>query len=262
MNHTILCFSGTGNSYHVANRLRISFENARIVMIPDLMDDSTVELTEAVGLVFPTYFFLPPATVVEFIETVLPKLDLSPVQYFYVVTTKNLSGGWAHSIAEILLRDRGVALSYASSVRFPNTYIPLFTAPNIMQIEFYYKHAERKILKIAQEIRKETIRPPFRPPFTRYMLEERMGRRFEKVKKSAQASFVVTSKCDGCEFCYRICPTGNIEMVYGKPIFRLNCTGCLGCYHRCPRKAITFNRRVSTGHYPNHEAHFDKEYRE
>ncbi|HPK63810.1 MAG TPA: EFR1 family ferrodoxin, partial [Sphaerochaeta sp.] len=131
MNHTILCFSGTGNSYHVANRLRIFFENARIVMIPDLMDDSTIELTEAVGLVFPTYFFLPPATVVEFIETVLPKLDLSPVQYFYVVTTKNLFGGWAHSIADILLRDRGVALSYASSVRFPNTYIPLFTAPNI-----------------------------------------------------------------------------------------------------------------------------------
>ncbi|NLZ77406.1 MAG: 4Fe-4S ferredoxin [Spirochaetales bacterium] len=262
MNHTILCFSGTGNSYHVANRLRVILENARVVMIPDLMDDEPIELTEAVGLVFPTYYFLPPVTVVEFIERVFPKLDLTPVRYFYLVTTKNLSGGWTHPITEILLRDRGIALGYASSVRFPNTYIPAFTAPNIMQIEFYYKHAEKKILKIAREIRKETIRPPFRFPLTRFMLEKRMERRFEQVKQSARASFRVTSACDGCELCFRICPTGNIEMVYGKPIFLSDCSGCLGCYHRCPKEAIVFTRRVSSGRYPNHEAHFDKEYRE
>jgi ferredoxin len=262
MKHTILCFSGTGNSYYVANKLRISFEDARLVMIPDLMDDSTIELTEAVGLVFPTYFFLPPPIVAEFIETVLPRLDFSPVQYFYAVTTRSLWGGWTHSITDILLRNQGIALSYASSVRFASTYIPLFTAPNIMQIEFYYKHAEQKILKIVQQIGNEMIRPPFRPLFTRYMLEHKMDKSFEKTKKSAQASFVVTPACDGCEFCYRICPTGNIEMVYGKPIFLPNCTGCLACYHRCPQEAITFNRRVSSGHYPNHEAHFQKEYRE
>ena len=113
-----------------------------------------------------------------------------------------------------------------------------------------------------QADQKRDDKAPLPSSVPRYMLEHRMDKSFEKTKKSAQASFVVTPACNGCEFCYRICPAGNIEMVYGRPIFLSNCTGCLACYHRCPQEAITFNRRVSSGHYPNHEAHFQKEYRE
>ena len=261
MKHTLLCFSGTGNSYYVAKNLADALGDANLVMIPKLVPGEKIELTEAVGLIFPTHFLLPPTIVAEFIQERFSQLDLTPVQYLYLVTTKNLSSGWTSAITEILLRNQGIALSYASSVRFPNTYIPLFTAPDLLQIEFYYKWANKKIAKIVQDLRRETIRPPVRPPFTRYMIEQRMEERFEKTKISAYDSFVVTNACDGCELCYRICPTANITMVDEKPTFGVECTFCLACYHRCPKEAIAFNRRVSSGYYPNHEAQFNEEYR-
>ncbi|MFA5698664.1 MAG: EFR1 family ferrodoxin [Sphaerochaeta sp.] len=262
MKHTILCFSGTGNSYYVASKLAEGLDNAPVVMIPDLMENPQLELTEAVGFVFPTHYFLPPVMIVEFIEQVIHHFDWSAVQYCYAVTTKNLTGGWAQKIVEILLHNQGIALAYTSSVRFANTYIPLFTAPNILQIEFYYKHADKKIAKIIQELTSETIRPPYRPPFTRMVIENHMSNRFEKTLRFAADSFLVTNACDGCELCYRICPSGTITMVDEKPTFGLTCTSCLACYHRCPKEAIVFNRRVSSGHYPNVESNFDKEYRE
>ena len=44
--------------------------------------------------------------------------------------------------------------------------------------------------------------------------------------------------CIGCGQCSKICPTGNIKMINGRPAFGDSCTTCLGCVHWCPKHAI------------------------
>jgi len=59
-----------------------------------------------------------------------------------------------------------------------------------------------------------------------------------------------------------MCPSANIEMKDGKPVFDRACTGCLGCYHRCPEHAIVFKtKKVREGYYPNPRSGYQVEYR-
>lgn len=49
-------------------------------------------------------------------------------------------------------------------------------------------------------------------------------------------------RCNGCGLCARLCPTGNIELVEGRPRFAGRCTPCMRCVHLCPQEAVQIGR--------------------
>src|SRR5690554_4732671 len=90
MKTTLICFSGTGNSYYVAKTLCETLEDCQVLMIPHLMRQEKFELTEQVGFVFPVYKGFPPNLVVHFIQELFSKQDLSAVKYLFQVATRYL----------------------------------------------------------------------------------------------------------------------------------------------------------------------------
>lgn len=261
MKTTLICFSGTGNSYYIAQKLCSELKDCQILMIPSLMETPTFTITEQVGFVFPVYKGFPPNLLPHFIEEVFQKQDLSPLKYLFLVTTRYLFQAYTFQAMEVLLKEAGAVVSYVNHIVMPNGYIPLFKAPSEEKIEQLYAEADQKVAEIAEDIREEVIRPPRRPPLSRFAINHVMIP-IHRAFMDTALDFAVTDACTSCGLCYRMCPSANIEMKDGKPIFDRACTGCFGCYHRCPEHAIVFKtKKVREGYYPNPRSGYQVEYR-
>ncbi|MDX9984558.1 EFR1 family ferrodoxin [Sphaerochaeta sp.] len=260
MKTTLICFSGTGNSYYIAKRLASELGDNQILMIPHLMQNQEFELTEQVGFVFPVYKGFPPNLVTHFIQEVFAKQDLSPIKYLFQVATRYMFQAYTFQAMDVVLKEAGALTSYVNHVVMPDGYVPLLSAPTEAKIDELYTKADRKIAQIAEDVKQEQIKLPFRPPFSRLAINHFMVPIHRSFMDTA-LDFSVTDACISCGLCYRMCPSFNIEMVDGKPEFDRACTGCLGCYHRCPAQAIVFKQKVKSGRYPNPRSTYTVEYR-
>ncbi|MGE4454940.1 MAG: EFR1 family ferrodoxin [Sphaerochaeta sp.] len=261
MKTTLICFSGTGNSYYIAKQLCSELEDCQILMIPSLMESPNFTVTEQVGFVIPVYKGFPPNLVTHFLQEVFAKQDLQPLKYLFLITTRYLFQAYTYQAMEVLLKESGAALSYANHVVMPDGYIPLFKAPSEDTIDELYRKADAKVAEIASDIASEAIKPPGRPPFSRLAINHIMTP-IHRAFMDTALDFAVTDACTSCGLCYRMCPSANIEMQNEKPVFDRACTGCLGCYHRCPEHAIVFKtKKVRKGYYPNERSGYQVEYR-
>lgn len=49
----------------------------------------------------------------------------------------------------------------------------------------------------------------------------------------------VSDSCNGCNWCSKGCPTGNITMKNSRPLFGRKCILCTRCIYGCPQKSLT-----------------------
>jgi ferredoxin len=260
MTTTIFCFSGTGNSFYAANAISELLGECTVRMIPSLFDAKSIEMTERVGFLFPTYKGFPPNQMKDFIQEVFSKQDLSPIKYIFMVTTRYKFQAYSMVAMEVMLREAGCAYSYANHIMMPDGYVPLLSVPSEEQEKALYAQADERIHLIAEDIKAETIKLTGKRPFSRLALNYLMGYVHSTSKQFAR-KFAVTDACTSCGICYRMCPSANITMVEGKPVFGDNCEGCLGCYHRCPVDAITLTTKAHEGRYRNKRSLYTVEYR-
>ena len=260
MKTTIFCFSGTGNSYYAANAISKLLGDCTVRMTASLFDGASIEMTERVGFLFPTYKAFPPNQMKEFIQEVFSKQDLTPIKYLFMVTTRYMFQAYSMVAMEVLLREAGCAYSYANHIVMPDGYVPLLSVPTEEKEKALYAQADESIRLIVSDIQEETIKLTGKRPFSRLALNHIMGYVHNSSKLFAR-KFIVTDACTSCGICYRMCPSGNITMVEGKPLFGDNCEGCLGCYHRCPADAIQLTTKVREGRYRNKRSGYTMEYR-
>lgn len=260
MKTTIFCFSGTGNSFYAANAIAGLLGDSTVRMIPSLFDGESIEMTERVGFLFPTYKGFPPSQVKNFIQEVFSKQDLSPIKYLFMITTRYKFQAYSMVAMEVLLRESGSVYSYANHIVMPDGYVPLLAVPTEEKENTLYAQADKRIRLIAEDIQGETIKLAGKRPFSRLALNYLMGYIHSSSKLFAR-KFTVTDACTSCGLCYRMCPSANITMVEGKPVFGDNCEGCLGCYHRCPVDAICLTTKAHEGRYRNKRSLCTMEYR-
>ncbi|MFA5447123.1 MAG: EFR1 family ferrodoxin [Sphaerochaeta sp.] len=260
MKTTIFCFSGSGNSYWVANQLAQLIPDCELRMIPSLMSVKEIELTERVGFVYPVYKFFPPNLLTHFVEEIIGSQELDSIKYLFQICTYNLASSWALGAMERVLGSAGLTVSYTDRVRMADTYVPLFKTPSADRIGRYYEKAKHKVEEIARNLSDEAIKLVPRSLFSRSASKYLM-RPIHRSLMDAAEQFAVTDQCTTCGICYRICPSHNIELLGGKPRWDRVCSGCLACYHRCPEHAIIFNRRIRGSHYPNERSGYTMEYR-
>lgn len=233
----IYLYSATGNTRRAARCIAetLSPADARIAEMgtghtPFTTDD------EAAGFMFPIYSWGLPVAVAEFIRA-LPE-DYLKSRYVWGVCTCGDEAGTA------MRRFRRLTdAELCASVQMPNTYVllPGFTvdAPEVAKAKLEAAPARlgavaAQIMERAREVYDvhEGSLPWLRSAV--YPIYKRWGARL--------AHWAASDACIGCGQCAKICPTDNITMKDGRPVWGTRCSSCCACFHTCPARAIDAGR--------------------
>lgn len=252
----IICFSGTGNSLAVANR------------VARLMDDQVVRLEgEALTLpgqhpldcsgqdraiwVFPVYSWGVPPVVKDYIKHI--RLVNGAGLPHYMVATCGDDAGLTHKQWRQLIISRGWTPLAAYTVTMPNTYT-LMKGFDVDCTEVRQGKLNEMPSRVEQIARRIASGTPG---------DDVVKGRWSLVKSKviypwfvrnamSPKPFHATDACVGCGECAKSCPMGNIEMSDKRPRWHEQCALCLRCYHICPQHAVAYGKAtIGKGQYLN-----------
>ena len=246
MKSTLCWFSGTGNSQTIAQDLARSLPFDHAGPMTDIMKrPELLEGTEVLGLVFPIYFFGPPARVRRFILETLHSAELD-LGYLFVVFTHGGMPIYGASITDRLLAEAGYVASHVTGISMFDTYIPLFRIPDEKRQQRIHSRITRRLTTIVDQLSDQKIEVATRLPLARLvhtLWEWRLSARGDKDRQ-----FVISDACTGCGRCAQVCPVDNIVMKSAHPQFSHRCEQCFACYHWCPEHAIERSPRPLCGY--------------
>lgn len=244
----IICFSGTGNSRIVADRLQEILGDEIVRFAPGLMlKPERVHLSvydERVIWVFPVHGWNIPQLTREVIKkATISAID--PVNH-YMVCTCGDDIGRTHIEWRKLMAQRGWSARSAFSVQMPNTYVILkgfdVDSPEVTQAKL--QAMPGRVAEIANFISEHPLdvtddvvagswawaKTAVLNPLFRTFLFSYKG-------------FHTTDGCKGCGLCARNCPIRNITIEDGRPRWHNDCLMCLRCYHICPSHAVRYGKQ-------------------
>lgn len=236
----IFCFSGTGNSRHIAHRIAqaISDEiidlNARIKE----QDTSPVPTGRDIIVVTPTYAWRIPRIVSDW----LSRTELTGAERIWFVMDCGGEIGNAAKYNHRLAEQKGLDDMGTASVVMPENYIAMFNTPTADEARRIVEEAEPHISDIITHIKANR---PFAAP--RNNLYDRLmsgpvNPVFYRFFVKANA-FRAKESCIGCGRCETGCPVNNIHLKDGKPTWSNTCTHCMACICYCPTEAIEYGKK-------------------
>jgi ferredoxin/flavodoxin len=236
----VFCFSGTGNSRHIADKITNS-TGERLIYISDsvIKKNETYEIdeNERIGFIFPVYWYCIPTIVDRFIVKL--KLSGYQKQYVYAIATYGIAAGNVMDRFTLALNKKQLQLNGIFGVKMVDNYVVGYNIMNIDKQRRVLTNAEVEIDKIMSMIERRESREyikrgkiAFVTPITGYAY-----RKTDHTKK-----FFITRECNSCGQCERSCPCNAIHMVGGKPVWEGECTFCLKCINGCRQSAIQYGK--------------------
>jgi ferredoxin len=231
----IYWFSGTGNSLYAAKRLSDSLGDAPLTQITDEAPSGTVGGEDAkVGFVFPLYYLNMPCAVRAFIE----KLDILPGTYIFAVVTMGAAvGNGATKELDKTLKAKGLRLNYGRGIKMPDNYILLYNPADPNGCDALLAKSDSILDGFASDI-KAAMQSVKGFPLS-------MNSMYKNIER-LDAKFTVSSGCNGCGICEKVCPVRNIRLERGKPEWLRRCEHCVACISWCPAKAIEYGSKTGS----------------
>jgi len=256
MKHLIYYFTGTGNSLFVAKELA---KAADAELLPATGVKKGNEITaDTIGIVFPVYMFNAPHLIYSLVQ------QITSCSYCYIVVTMGGRPGHVTEKVAEQLSKKGCTLSASFYFVMPGNYIPWNGAITDSKQKEANSDAKEKVLQIAKIVQartshhdtKKTLRQDinYKIPFMFRFFPTPIGQFFcdmgFKYIPTMDASFTVSSSCNGCAICSKVCPVHNIIMTDDKPSWNHHCEQCLACLQWCPQMAIEYGKKsVGKKHY-------------
>ncbi len=232
---TAICyFSGTGNTFYIAKRLKEALPESDLLFIPSIQKDKLMEY-DRIGLLFPTYWFGPPIVVLDFIKG----LNFNKNAELFTVIN---SGGGPFLSAHILkatLKRKHLRLDNAMYVTMPDNYLILYSVNDEANKRILAK-AEIRISEIIENLTNNN-QVHIKPHFFGWLRP--IIKLAGKIATRTDRNYIVTN-CNGCLQCVKLCPMNNIIYKDAKISFKHNCSGCLGCFNICPVQAINYKHKT------------------
>ena len=236
----ILCFSGTGNSKYVAQRIADALDDALVNLNARIKasDTSSVETGERVISVTSTYAWRIPRVVRDWLR----KTELRGAKQVWFVMTCGSEIGNADKYNRELCAEKAISCMGTAQIVMPENYIAMFSAPQADEAREIVAKTEPNIDCVIASIQSNQ---PFAP--TRNNLYDRfmsgpVNLIFYKFCVKADA-FTVSDTCIGCGQCAKRCPMNNVTLKDGKPVWGKNCTHCMACICYCPVSAIEYGKK-------------------
>jgi ferredoxin/flavodoxin len=251
----IFYFSGTGNTWWVANELKTQLisigHDTEILSIESKPMQSMEQIAEIVnkcdiiGLAYPIYGSACPDIMKRFVRT-LPEQKKEKFA-FSLCTQMTISGNGGIYIKDIL-DDRGYTLKWATHFIMPcNVDIPplmILNVPSRVRINKILEAATNKastfigkIIANEQWIEGQTVIDDIYTSVARGMFSIE----FPRYKKLL---FCDEKRCTQCGLCSELCPVSSIVKTPKGVKFTDNCMFCLRCYSYCPAKAINMDLTI------------------
>lgn len=246
----IYCFSGTGNTKHVAQMLAKQIDSKiHFFSAQELRDPQTCVLESEDDLIiwaFPTYSWGVPPVIRNLIK--LSNIDFKADAQHVAVTTCGDDIGNLASMFRKDLNSRGLRAGAVFSVQMPNTYVMMAgfdtDSPEIAQKKIH--DARLRVELISKSINnKETTAKDDRVTKGKFAWFKTniIYPWFVKFDMSPNGFNVNRNQCIGCKKCAVVCPMDNITFdMQTKPVWGNKCAFCTACYHICPRHAINWKK--------------------
>lgn len=243
----IFCFSGTGNSLFAAKIIAEKNED-KLVSINRVMRKRKTDPYEAeysfnsekpLVFVCPTYCWRVPRIVEEFILDT--RFEGDRRAYFFL--TCGDGTGPAYQLAQELCHKAELEFMGLGSVKMPENYITLFSAPSYDDARAMIRAATPSIEYAAGQINLNKHMKDVNGRPGDKLLNKYINPAFYKIFVNDK-KFYATKACNGCEICEKLCPTANITMEKGKPRWHGDCIQCQSCIAICPKNAIEYGRRA------------------
>lgn len=236
----IFYFSGTGNSKYVATRIADALGdelfslNARI----KANDTSAVEVGGRLVIVTPTHAWRLPRVVQDW----LMRTELVGAGQVWIVMTCGSEIGNAAQYNRALCAKKGLTYMGTAQVIMPENYIAMFDAPQAAEAREIVKRTEPFIDSAAECIAAGRALPPPRNNFSDRVKSGPVNPAFYAFCVRARA-FAASDACIGCGKCAQLCPTNNVSIQNGKPVWGDNCNHCMACICYCPTEAIEYGKK-------------------
>ena len=236
---TVFYFTATGNCLYAAKRI-----GGKLLSIPQVMrgDGFTFE-DDVIGIVFPCYGFGMPHIVKRFLEKAVLRAD-----YIFAVTTYGNKTAAALQNMEQFAAKFNIRFDYMNSLLMVDNYLPGYKMENQLEA-LPEKDVDGQLRRIIEDI---SIRKKFKPVPTKaekvftVLIQSGSGLMGGKADKK----FIITSACNTCKTCAKVCPVQNIS-VSETVEYLHHCEGCLACIHLCPQNAIHLKSEKSTMRFRN-----------
>ncbi len=241
----ILYYSGTGNSRYAASIIAAQTGDT-LVCMNDIMRERILDPYVAryafrsdspFVFVCPTYCWRIPRVVEQFIRE--SRFEGCRDVYFYLSCGSGTGAASKH--AEEFCREMELRFMGLGSVKMPENYISIFSAPSYDEAQGIIRAAVSQIESTGRLINmRKPITDPnegigimalptkFNPLFYKYFVNDK--------------KFLVKDNCTGCGNCEKLCPLADIHLEDGRPVWGGNCTQCMACISICPQNAIEYGR--------------------
>ena len=236
---TIFYFTATGNSLAVAKRI-----GGTLVSIPQVIDSDGLHCKDdAIGIVFPVYYFAIPRMVNKFLGKAKFEAD-----YIFAIGTYGIMPGAAMLNLQKQARENGYRFDYANHLLMADNFLPISEAGKQIK-SLPKKKIEERASKIASDINNRRHMQAKASPVSRAVTP--VVSAMIPDGKNAQ-KYILNNQCNKCGICAKACPSGNIT-VTDKVCFADKCEACFACLHLCPQNALHHKSQKSDKRWRNPE---------
>jgi len=238
----VVYFSGTGNSKWAAKEIASITGDT----VKNISEDITLD-DEVLGIVFPIYAWGMPAPM----EKYLKEISVGKNTYVYMICTCGSNCGYADSQVEGVI---GRKLNASLSLSLPNNYIQGGNCEDEKGAKAKFKAAKPLLHEFAEKVKKREngVAMLTRGPLPHLMTS--VVHPLFNFGMDSGKSFTFTDACISCGKCAKDCPTKNIQLVDGHPVWGKECCNCVACINNCDMNAIKY------GKHDRRTYHFKEEY--
>lgn len=236
----IFCFSGTGNSRYIAQRIAEALRDPVIDLNVKIKagDHSPIQTGRNVIVVTPTYAWRIPRVVADW----LVQTKLTGAERIWFVMDCGSEIGNAAKYNRQLAGQKNLRCMGTAQIVMPENYIAMFAVPQAEEARKIVEKAEPTIAEVVARLKNGQAFPPPRSNLYDRFMSAAVNPVFYRFIVKA-AGFRATDSCTGCGQCVRRCPTNNIRLENGKPVWGKECTHCMACICYCPAEAIEYGKK-------------------
>jgi ferredoxin len=245
MNIELRYFTGTGNSLkilNVCNEVFIQSNHATNISEVIVTKQSITE-SDILGFCFPVYAFGIPRICRNYLKSINTFVKKQKV--FVLITAGDSDeSGFAVKECEKILKKKNCDIIYSAVIQMPINWttspLPPFPPSKEKALDIIKlgvdqaKHVAQDIINGNKKL--HIFNYPKRYSKLRfykdYWLFKYMG------LQNLWRAFKVYDTCNGCEKCFKICPTKSIYFKDKQPNWTSTCEQCMRCVNFCPKEAI------------------------